>query len=1159
MNCLLFAAVLLLSPNARAVEPGVPPAQAAPMQYLPLTAELLARWGYDADKVLALPQEKRLELQKDVTMLEIGRLRRIELLRRLKPDAWQQYLTADQLLTPEGMKLVDDYLVSQSSIPLAVPAQIKEFERADGAKLTPEDFARAQLIMDRMFDGVAAHGDKDMKGDWVVDAHVRNETLYDMTLTNPKTGFSFSVGQLFVDNRHPTEAPSWYGNVTWGKDSKPESWVDYRFKMSVGYVDLRSRWFANGPDPNVGRAFSLGSDLGVPQDKLNNISRYVTYDDPYKAHGIIVTSLLSEMGRAYNLFGPLDLSWTVGNLVKTMWIAPNAAFDETLGLRLRLADGLNLGVFGGVTQNLSPVGNHLLQEAMADQTMKAGLMVEQAPHASLALWGKVPGASDVYFSVSGTQRWNKDTTVHEAEASLMTTFLNHPLALRGVVSRESGPGIEFDRQKARVQLDYHLSDNAQAFLAYERDRIQYGNARVDSNAFMLGLQIQLGGSGSTLTMDHVFGGEYESKSPLRPHFQETLTRINHDVSSAVDVVDKANQIYRELRPEVDGAALEGRLNALSLSLSRLDPDTASHLFDELGKMSLSDAQKQALTNIWLRTVSEGSQYYSDLRGRLSASLGPNGNLGSELYWYQNQALAEMDRFLGGRGLTDSQRAQLSSYLDRVRQAVQDNPNLPPAAIQKLDADGAALIASFNNGTLTPAERARLNELLTGQAHRLGDVIGRFAQSGQLAQNADRILGKIDNWSDWFNKHKGEVRELIGLLTNEQVWDAAVIAAGRAELMQALNKYGKIDVPVLGHNFTLQLDASAAVAASGILNSRLSPLAPVKEGQVDAWLLREAGKSLGLDVKNPTDLQVANALFGYADSQIKAQLSAKLGPLIDKLGNNYNAADLANKILSSVPGPAADLLKQRYGVDLSGLIVPGLPADALKNLLLNRLPDEITKMLEQKYGAQMAAGIAQAVSWAGDLLRREINMTLIQLLLASEELDRLTVDHGEKISDLNLRMAMRSFEMLDARGKREARSKVRDIKETIVQEAGQDEAALADKFKAHGKASLQAIQLDPSWPAGLRIEVDEQAWMALCTLYGDGRLFDLIDRMKQKYAAKPRPQGFKIVFEFDKSQPYGTSIWREKGGVGIKLKLGPPKDARAAAFALKGLEDYVDEK
>ncbi len=1055
----LVVIVLLASTWAKAqvppAVPGAPAGAALQMQLVALTPELLTRWGYDIDKVMALPPDKKIELQRQLTLLEIGRLRKLELLKKLRPKDWATFVTDQQLITPEGLKLIDDYLATLKDKPMLVPAQVKEFERKDGKPLTAEDFARAQAIMDHLFDGVAAHTGNDMSGEVVVDAHVRNETVYDMTVTNPRTGLSLSVGQLFVDDQHPNAEASPYANITWNKDSKPDSWADYRFKASLGYVDLRSRYFTDDSSVNgpVNQVLQLGQQLGVPQAQLNQASKYVTYDDPYQTHGIIVTSLLTELGRAYNLFGPVDLSWTVGGLVKTMWVAPNAAFDETLGLRVRLSDGMSLGFFGGVAQNASPVGTDIFQQGLASSNIKTGLYIENAPHVGVALWGKVPGVSDLHFSVSGTQRWNETTSVHEAEGSLMTTFYDHPLALRASISQETGTSIEYGRRKEQLELDYHLSEKAQAYLAFQRDHVMYGNATVDSKSMLAGFKIDFGGSGSSLTVDQLMGGKYKDDSPQKAQFQQTLTQINRDLTAAVDIVNKANQAYDGIRPGINPQQVENQLNALSLSLSRLDPATAGQLIDQLGKLGLSPTQQTALSNIWLKTVPPNVAYYQNLLAQLQTGLAKNG----------------------------------------------------PGAVQQ----------------------------------------------------ANAALAKVDNWSNWFAAHQGDIRSMIGLLTNEQVWDAAVISAARAQLITAMQQYGKVQVPILGHDITLQIDAPAIMAASNILNSRLSPLAPVTDAQADAFLMRQAGRSLGLEGTNFTSAQISNGLFGLADTQIKQQLTQALAPVMAQVGSE-TPAQLASKVLAALPPNIAAAAQQQYGANLSGLIPANLSNQQLKTLA-GQLPDQITTMLEKKYGAQLAGGISQAVSWAGDLLARQVNMTMIQLMLASEELNRLTVDHGQKIDNLDLRMAMRSFDMLDAREKQQAQNKISDLKELVVHKAGVDDAGLAQKFKAHGKEVLQDLQLDPSWPQGLRVDVEESAWMPLLTLYGDGAFFDLVGKMKERYKAKPHAGGLNITFAYRVDQTYGASIWRDGRIHSVKFELGRPKDARDAEFKLSNLDSYVDEK
>ncbi len=92
-----------------------------------------------------------------------------------------------------------------------------------------------------------------------------------------------------------------------------------------------------------------------------------------------------------------------------------------------------------------------------------------------------------------------------------------------------------------------------------------------------------------------------------------------------------------------------------------------------------------------------------------------------------------------------------------------------------------------------------------------------------------------------------------------------------------------------------------------------------------------------------------------------------------------------------------------------------------------------------------------------------------------------------------------------------------------------------------------------------MEVDEQAWMPLMTLYGDGRIFDLIGQMKAKYLASSHPDGLIVELGYRANDPIGTWITSSKNPARLKIELGRPKDQREAEFRLSHLADYVAEK
>ena len=377
---MMFAALLICAMSASAAVPSAP-----------LTPDMLARWSIPVDRYMALSPEQKTQLRDDINEGERTRLRRLDLIALIRPNDWKSFVDAKGFLTPDGNRLVTEREAALKAHGLAVPVGV-DIQRADGKPMTAEDFTRARAVLDGIFDGTAALDPSQAKAgsELVFDARVRNETVRSITVTNPKTGLSLEVGQLGIDGRTNLLAPSPYINLTKVTESKPDSWVDYRVKAQVAYVDMKARFFSNGPDPRIERMASLAGSLGAPQREIDSIRQSLSYDDAYRAQGLVISSLLAQMGRAYHLGGPVDIAWSATSLTKMMHLAPNQAFDETIGFRVRLpGDELFVGVFAGAMQNISPIGNRVYQELMQTGTVKPGLNLENAPHWTTASASRV--------------------------------------------------------------------------------------------------------------------------------------------------------------------------------------------------------------------------------------------------------------------------------------------------------------------------------------------------------------------------------------------------------------------------------------------------------------------------------------------------------------------------------------------------------------------------------------------------------------------------------------------------------------------------------------------------------------------------------------------------------------------------------------------------
>lgn len=1063
-------------PTAPAPQEASRPAPDGASLPLPVTRELLERWDIKPEAYLALAEEEKRRIQKELTLGELGRLRQLHILQVAAGERWRGYVTEKGWPTPEGLRLIQEHEARLAQGGFLVPATA-EVARQDGSPLSPQDAERVRSAMDRLFDGIQQQKMGVAAGDELVwDARFRNETLYRLRATNPKTGWSFEVGQLGVDGRHRVLDRSWYANIRKEADSDPDHWVDYRIKTQLGIVDLRARFFDdNRHDPGVDRAFDLARKLGVSEGRLSPLQHRLQYDDAYKAQTIVVGSLLFQLGRAYNLFGPVDVAWAVTNITKVAFLAPNTAFDESAGLRIRLGPqgrGPFLGVFGGVTQNVSPVGNNLLQQAFNRGEVDTGLYVEQASHAHATLWGQVPGISDASYSVTVGQRWNQDTTVRQAEAALMTTFLDKPLALRASYSQEQGEGIEFDRRKARLQAEVQLSDKVSAYAAYEKDDIRYGNATLQSEAFLAGFEATFDPR-HTVTLDHVFGGRYRSDSAMRPHMEQVLSAANRFAAQGVETIDAAQRAYDAVRADLDPASWESHLNELSSALNRLPAESLPPLLEELSR-KLNPDQARYLSHILLKTVSPSNQHYERLRGWIETSLAPGG----------------------------------------------------PA--ERLHADIDHILQQLSDPALSAEARQRLLLTLDGLRRR-------------AAPAASRVLERIDDASAFYDEHKADVQELVGLLTRQSVWESALVRAGRAALLQSLSSDKKITIPVLG-DFQLDRSPALILAASHILNSRLSPLRPVKPGEIEPWLLKEAGESLGL--KGPvTEDALVDRLFAVAGEEFKQYLSRELGPKLQGLldGNTYDIGAVSARILQAVPPEARQALQARYGADLSRLLPPpGTSPAQVQAFLLQHLPDELVSFLHKELGGDMAKTLAQMVSWAGDLLAREVNMAVIHMLLAAEELDRLSADGGLKAPDHAVKMLVSSFEKLDARKQQDARHALHRAARIAAGEAQAQEERLAAKLEEYGRRRFEALTLDPSWPKHVTVTVPEKDWAPLLAYYGDGPLFAFLEKIKGRYAGGAGgPVEIELAFDPDsRFGSAGAGVWASKGGSRVRFTLPP---------------------
>lgn len=1010
---------------------------------IPVTPELLARWGISVEAYRSMPPEKKAALQQDLSAGEEIRLARVELIRRIRPSDWSSYVDPKGFVTPEGLRLIEAYEAGIKTKGLPVPVNLT-LERLDGLPLTEQDLAKSRILMDKLFDGAATlePGRAPAGTKIVMDARVSNETVHSVTMTLPEKGLVLEVGQLGTSGRSPLLRPSPYANLT--KHSEGEGKLaDYRVRAQIGYVDMKARYFSTGPDPRVQRMLDLGQELGLDPAAVREWKNHLIYDDSYQAQGLVVASLMAQLGRAYNLFGPVDIAWAATSLTKIYHLAPNQAFDESAGLRVKLpGEDLFFGLFGGVTQNLSPVSGRLYQEFMTGGQAKADFHWENSPHATASLWGKMPGVDDMRFSASAGRRYNEHTTVTQGELALLSNLRRMPVAVRVSHKQEDGKEIGFERQTSRIQLEGEVAENVTAFMAYEKDAVKYGNADVKSEGVWAGARWDFGAGKARLTVDHLFGQGYGKDSPLAPYMPDAARAVTELLAAGVEAAAEAEELFLGMLQGATQAELDALINKLSYGLSKLSGSDVANL---LGAMeNLSDSQKAWLSDFLTRTFPEGSLREEEIRRILQDNFG---------------AIPELDRL----------------------------------------------------------------ELL-------GDMKGKIADAVELTR----------------------------LLANPEVWEAAAIAAGRTALIKGLAEDLEIDIPVIDKTITLKTRAPALIAAMGALNSRLSPLAPVKPEEASAWLTAEAASELGLDRGSSTD-DIADALLDRASERFVTAVTAKIDEAVDGFfaeGGVYDPNKAAAAILSQVPPLSAAALRELYGPNLESLLPPaGTAPDEVKKYLHGRLTGDVLAALRAKLGPAAAQAAGELAAWAGEIVSREINLTTIHLMLAAEELERMTVDRGRKASDLGVDMLRNSFTRLDARKRRELADRLTGARRKAQGEQAAADDKLMRKLETVGRARLQAIQFDPAWPQGLSVEVPEGQLAPILASYGDSAFFDALQAMARKRTALGKTAPLVLDFKYDPEAAFGLSTTVEKDGR-QGFTLGPAKSSQEAAARMSWLPDFL---
>jgi hypothetical protein len=407
-------------------------------------------------------------------------------------------------------------------------------------------------------------------------------------------------------------------------------------------------------------------------------------------------------------------------------------------------------------------------------------------------------------------------------------------------------------------------------------------------------------------------------------------------------------------------------------------------------------------------------------------------------------------------------------------------------------------------------------------------------AAELRRVIERELGPIPDVHKEYASRRTLAVEAIGLLSDPKFWDGAVQSAVRSQILASVTEL-KIGVGPLG---TLRITPASAMLLASAAHYNGSPVSPLTKEDSDVLFQKTVRGELGRIVGGPVggdSLAIANALIDRTRaafaSALETEVIARLPQLNDRIA-------LANQALSYLPPEVASRLRAQLGADLglSSLDTAGVLA------VIRSLPEQAAKDLRANMAPEAAKALDQALALAAQSVRREINRAVIQLMLASEEFDRLTVDRGMKPGDLGARMISESFKRLDERNRRDLRTRraasIELLRTRIVEESQEVNAAAASKVGQ----TMEALHAAPGWPAGLHVQIDAATRTELVKAYGEDALTAAVARLAVSLPAEAKTD---IVIAYDASE-LGSRLDHGTNGA-LRLTLGKP--GKSADFSL----------
>lgn len=304
------------------------------------------------------------------------------------------------------------------------------------------------------------------------------------------------------------------------------------------------------------------------------------------------------------------------------------------------------------------------------------------------------------------------------------------------------------------------------------------------------------------------------------------------------------------------------------------------------------------------------------------------------------------------------------------------------------------------------------ELMAGLLSRAAAGVPS-ASAAEIRRLIEKEFGSVPDLRKEYAGRRTLAVEAVGLLSDPGFWDGAARQLVRSQMLAAVSEL-KLSMGPLG---TLRVTPASTLLMAAAARYNGSPLSPMTREDADILFRRTALAGLGRAAGAPDGAGTSAVVDALIDRSRDAFASALETTVIPRLSGPGERAALAEQALSYLPPDVAARLRASLGPDLG---LSRLDAAGAQKAL-RALPELAARELRAHAGPAAAEALDQALALAAQSVRREINRAVLQLMLAAEEFDRLTVDRGLKPGDLGARMIAESFKRLDERKRRALRA------------------------------------------------------------------------------------------------------------------------------------------